>query len=180
MDSEQLQQAVEHIVRKKYYFKIISSRELNSLSIKKGETSFIVIHIASPEANSKVGHFVLVEFNRTGKIIFFDSYGLDPISYLEHVPFHVTDQIPRQIQDNKSEICGLYIIYYMCQRVYLKKSLQQIYQPFSADTRANDKFIKNFAARYGKKLIKKPRTQESPLKSICMCDYILCMTHNAI
>lgn len=179
MDSEQLQQALEFIIRNKYYFKIISSREVSSVDIEKGKTSFIIIHISPPDRGN-VGHFVVCEFHPSGEITLFDSYGLDAKNYLHHVPFKVTEQVLQQLQHNSSELCAWYIIYYIFARVQTKKTLHELYQPFSTNTKDNDEKIKSFARRLFRQMIKSPRSQHTALRSICMCEYISCMNHNAV
>lgn len=179
MDSIQLRQAVEFIIGDNFYFNILQSHELPSMKISKDRTSFIVIHKGSTD--SDIGHFILFECTYYKRnYIYIDSYGLDPLNYLDFLPFKITYKNRRQLQDSSSDLCGWYLVFYIYCRAYLKLPVHHLLDFFSADTKSNDKKIRLFAANLMKRMNKNPHTTKCSLKAMCMCEFISCMTHHAV
>lgn len=105
--------------------------------------------IANTDSSTKTGQHWLAFFMKNNIIECFDSYGQHPGVYNDEFTYWITKHTQtvrvncQRIQSDTSNVCGLYCIYYLHQRL-LGKNLDQIVSQFSRyDFEANDQYILN-------------------------------------
>lgn len=172
MDNLSMQRALEYIIGTQYHFEIIPASELGQINFKRNKDSFIIVHI--PLGNSNFGHWIAFEIscvNYTAK--YFDSYGLDVHNYVDNVPFQIVTQNDRALQSPKSDLCGVYVCYFVYHRVRSRLLFCEILSIFVKNTEKNDIIVKKF---YSQLLNRMPATKRQVsckiLKTCCMTEMI--------
>jgi len=95
-------------------------------------------------------HWICVILLDRSSSEYFDSVG-DPENYHdEHLQrfikanSHKCTHILQQLQSSTSDICGLYVIFFVVMRICYQIPMQEIYHMFGLDLKQNDKFVATF------------------------------------
>ena len=113
----------------------------DQITIKKGQ--FVIANTDNSSGKGK--HWVAFYFNAYGPDDYFDSLGKLPEYYgFQHVLQRRYWMNCDQIQDSKSDVCGLYCVYYVVNR-YAGKTMKDMVEPFDINKRTmNDKCVVDF------------------------------------
>ena len=92
------------------------------------------------------------DFLELSKAYYFDSLGKDPGSYSRNLRKLIEENcyewtfIPKQVQSNSSDICGLYVVFFALMKICFHLSIHDIYHLlfFSENAYVNDDFVKSY------------------------------------
>lgn len=181
MDNLELQKVLEFILSSNYHLEIISSYELGSLKLKSDKNTILVLH-CSPDSGD-VGHWIAFAYSvENNSAIYFDSYGLDVLNYVDKLPFKISCQNGQAIQHSNSNACGKYVVFFVYCIAYLRLSLSlyQVLDYYSSNTIKNDYKVQRFYNSLHKRIEQSPKSVGmSCMKSICMCNFMTLIKQNA-
>ena len=148
MDNHQLLHIVtKHAVLRKYYVGTFPENMLPN-PIKPG---FMFVNTES--WIGVMGHWVLIFYNSSKEVIFFDSFGKHPLEYGRNIgvfcdKFEKLKLCGRkQLQSNKSFTCGAYCVY-VAMKLCQKQSIRNIMQRFNfKNLERNDFLVEQFVTR---------------------------------
>lgn len=97
-------------------------------------------------------HWVCVIFYNSSRTDYFDSLGKAPEEYSRNLRGFIDKNshnkcrfIPRQIQSNSSDICGLYVVFFALMRICFHIPIDNIYDMFfSENVNVNDDFVESY------------------------------------
>ena len=104
----------------------------------------VYVYNTFPRSNKSVGHWICFHVSKKWDIEFFCSYGTRPPKKLLKMVRRWSRKITWnkiRFQNYTSNVCGLYVIYYIHFKCY-NWTLQQIQQHFSKNFLHNDTYIK--------------------------------------
>ena len=149
MNTSQLQCCIECDSLLKQYILGVFAADLIPFEVNHYPYGFI----ANTEASSQEGkHWIAFYIPRKGHAEIFDSYGKDPSRYnIYYEKWMKKNVLPtlvnkKQIQSNHSNVCGLYCLFFLLQRLR-GHSMQEVLRLFNgSDLNANDQFIYNYSS----------------------------------
>jgi len=105
--------------------------------------------INADESNMVGSHWLYICYTAKDKVIFFDSFGYEPLFYNLEKHFEGMECTfqNRILQNKNSKFCGYYCLYiaYMLSKGFLFKNIIRV---FSEDSILNDEFIVNFILKF--------------------------------
>ena len=114
--------------------------------LPKGLSNYPCGFIANTDDSARPGqHWVAFYLSNPGRMEFFDSYGRDPEFYgsnfMKWINGRTVNFNTRRIQGDYSNVCGLYCLFYLRQRL-LGRSMDAIVGSFSfAELSYNDAYL---------------------------------------
>ena len=108
---------------------------------------FIVNNEPFPE---KGKHWLCIILFNTSKAEYFDSIGKPPEVYGSELRKFIDENSrvcnfrARRLQSRTSDICGLYVIFFVVMRICYDVPLGKLYSLFSENAIQNDEFVKSF------------------------------------
>ena len=98
--------------------------------------SFPQVYIINTDPIPNPGkHWICIIFHNTTNIDYFDSLGNSPpfysgdlITFIDNNSREGYNFIQKQIQSNSSDICGLYVVFFILMRICFKMSVENIYE----------------------------------------------------
>lgn len=93
-------------------------------------------------------HWICVIFHSSSKAEYFDSLGKPPEFYGSSLSKFIDNNsrtciyLQRQLQSNTSNICGLYVAFFVLMRICFQISLKKMYEIYKGNLYQNDQFIK--------------------------------------
>ena len=116
---------------------------INELVHKPTTLPAAYIYNTLPRSSKSVGHWVCIYVNSDWGIEYFDSYGLRPPRKLLALMKQWSTNVvwnKLRFQTYLSNVCGLYVLYYIHFKYY-GWSLQQIQRHFDSNSITNDNFV---------------------------------------
>lgn len=129
-DYECLKKTFIHIIDLNNLHDIVQNHYPQVYIIKPGKHWICVIFYNSIEAEY---------FDSLGKQVNF--YGTRLVNFITNNSQRCTS-IQRQTQANTSNICGLYVVFFVTMRLCFKMSLENVYDMLSVNRHENDRFVK--------------------------------------
>ena len=164
MDSHELDSYINKTLGNRVqYIGIFTSDDVEKMRIHNDRDIpivFIANTLRKSEDSSIMGHWVCfyIEKSPVNKVIYFDSYGLDPRFYckgfelfiLEHTQFTIYN-IGMQMQPLDSYKCGLYVIFFIhyTSLYSIRETLMKIEHTFSPNTQSdNDRYVTRYFFKF--------------------------------
>ncbi len=114
MDNHQLRQYLEIVLGTRADVIIIPAAAINQVKVTAAVT-VLVVHI-SPLNNENIGHFICVLIRSKKKQLvgeFFDSLGKGIDYYLPSFPYPIIFNWSQKIQNPESNLCGIYVLFFI-------------------------------------------------------------------
>lgn len=142
MDSFRLHELLTFTSKNKIAVKVVSHKHIKRVKLNQLPL-FLVVHYGRSDKNGHYIGFVIHKSKKRAKTaIMLDSFG-EKYSYYSTVvlPFSIKGGITRQIQDSSSNLCGLFLWFFL-HRLVENYSVRATLGLFGRNTLLNDKLVK--------------------------------------